>query len=166
MHKTRVNRKNKYMKTLFCFAVGALIAFAGCNKTSLSQMAAGTWQLVQKQSNIASPYTTITQPSADSSVLLILDADNTYETKLNEQIISQGTCSVTIDAAYNNTQVLQLDNFATTGIFSPFIINEVGTNGQVLSSFSGFFMTINNDTLTLQTPYTPGGYIAYTFVKK
>ena len=154
------------MKTLFCFAVGALIAFSGCNKTSVSQIVAGGWQLVQKQSSIASPYTTATTPSADSTVLLVLNADNTYKTTLNGQIISQGACSVSIDTAYNNTQVLQLDNFATTGIFSPFIINEVGTNGQVLSSFSGFFMTINNDTLTLQTPYTPGGYIAYTFVKK
>ncbi len=159
------------MKPLFYLPAIALIALLACNKTAGiritgSESANDGWQLAQKLSSIAASFGVVIIPSTNSSVLLALNADNTYITELNGQIISQGTYSTTIDTSYNNTKVLQLNNFITTGIFNLLPLEEFGSNGQVLSVSDGLFMTTSNDTLTLTSPFTPGGYISYTFLKK
>ncbi len=157
------------MRSFFFILFACIIFLSSCKKTigalTPDNSPAGGWLLQQKASSIASPYATITKPQRDSAVLLQLNTNNTYTCELNRQKISQGSYSITTDSSYNNARVLQLNNFVTTGIFNLFTIDEVTRDGRILSSSSGFFMTISNDTLTLRTPYTPGGYIEYTFLK-
>jgi len=156
------------MKTLFCFALICFVAVYGCSKSATTLTSGSGWRLVQKESSFESlgRVETTTAPAADSSVLLELNNDSTYTTQLNGRVISSGSYSITIDTGYYNTPVLQLNNFTRTGIFNNLIEMEVGANGQILSTFSGFYMHSSNDTVTLATPITPGGYAKYTFIKK
>jgi hypothetical protein len=65
-----------------------------------------------------------------------------------------------------NEQVLELNNFTTTGIFGLFPVEEIGTNGQIVSVFDGLFMKISNDTMALSSVLTPGGSSSYIFVRR
>jgi len=152
------------MKQLFHLSAFVLFALVSCKKTSVTQHLGGGWQLAQKQSCFG-PTCLVSSPTADSSVTLVLDANNNYRSELNGNLIAQGSYSISTNVAYNNTQVLQLNNFVTTGIFNLFTIEQIDTNGHVLSTFNGLYMKTSNDTLTLSSPLTPGGFISYTFVK-
>ncbi len=165
LHITAVGIINKQMKPLFFLTVVTVMVLYGCHKTSIEQRVSGNWQLVQKTGSIGPTFFT-SEPAADSSVQLVLHANNTYVSKLNEQTVSQGNYSITTNTSYNNAKILELDNFITTGIFGLSTLYEIGTNGQVLSTYNGLSMTISNDTLTLQTALTPDGNTAYVLVKK
>jgi hypothetical protein len=154
------------MKALFYVAIASFIALSACTKSSsLSNTSPpGEWQLLKKYSYIGN--TRVLTPSEDSSVLLVLNPNGKYVSELNNKIICQGSYSISTDTAYYNNQVLELNNFITTGIFRLFPEFEIGTNGQVLSVFDGLFIYIKADTLTLSSGATPGGYISYIFVKR
>lgn len=157
------------MKGLFYLTIISTITLFACNKSSSIVSSdiktAGAWQLVQKNWFLGGGSGVLT-PSKDSSVLLILNTNNTYISQLNGKTISAWSYSITKDTSYNNAQVLQLNNFKTTGIFSLFTVEELGTNNQILSVFNGLFMNISNDTLTLSSASTPGGWDSYIFVKE
>ena len=153
------------MKKLCYAALVCLAGICGCTKNA-GIITGGGWQLVEKSSSFGYVYAVNSAPAADSSVLLVLNNDSTYATKLNGQVVSSGSYSVAVDTSYNNTPVLQLNNFTTTGIFSVLTLTEVGANGQAISSYNGMFMHASNDTLTLSTIFTPAGYTKYTFVKR
>src|ERR1700733_631416 len=151
--------KQKFrMKPAFFITIMFALALSACDKSAPYTPNAGEWQLSKKYLNIAGGNWVLT-PSSDSSVLLALDSNGTYVSRLNNKVVSQGAYSITRDTSFLNEQVLQLNNFNTTGIFNLFTLEEIGTNGQVLSVFDGLFMNISSDTLTLSSPPTPGGFI-------
>jgi hypothetical protein len=158
------------VKYLLYLTVISLTTFCACSKsepivTLYDKNSTGTWQLVQKNWGLGATDGILT-PAKDSVVLLELNTDNTYISKLNGNPVSQGSYSITIDTSYYNTQTLKLNNFTTTGIFALFIIIELDTNGQVKSTFDGLYMNISRDTLRLSSPPTPGGFSSYIFVRK
>ena|SRR5579871_1742724 len=154
------------MKTQpFLFIISCVFLFA-CTKPSSANAKNSLhgWQLLQKYQAVVATAQTI-KPRPDSAVLLMLNADSTYFSFLNNDTISKGTYSIYTDTA-GFGPILQLNNFKTTGIFSLLTLYEIGQTGQVISEFSGLFMYINSDTLTLSSPPTPGGNVVYTFIKK
>jgi hypothetical protein len=156
------------MKGLFYLTVISSIILFACRKSSINQSlirTSGGWQLANKN-RVIGPYGSIIVPTKDSSVLLVLNPDNTYTTELNGKLVSSGSYSITTDTSQFNEQVLQLNNFKTTGIFSLFTVYELGGNNQVLSEYDGFTMETSNDTLRLYSVTTPGGWETYTFVKE
>ena len=126
---------------------------------------AGNWELMQKSSSIG-PLETVTKPSADSSVLLILGRESNFVSELNGIVVSQGSYSIQPQPNYPSDLSLQLNNFKTTGIFSLFTLYEVGNNGQVISTYDGFTMRASHDTLSLTSVITPGGNESYIFIKE
>jgi hypothetical protein len=163
-----VNLEPSFMKGLIFLPLISFIALFACHKSSINSSeinTAGGWQLAEKNS-VLGPYDIILKPSKDSSVLLILNSNSTYTTELNGITVSSGSYSIAPDTSDVNEQVLQLNNFKTTGIFSLFTVYELGGNNQVLSDYDGFTMKTSNDTLMLYSVTTPGGWETYTFVKK
>lgn len=147
--------------------ISSIILFA-CRKSSINQSlirTSGGWQLTNENQAIGNS-DTILMPSKDSSVLLVLNPDNTYTSELNGKLVSSGSYSITTDTSQFNEQVLQLNNFKTTGIFSLFTVYELGGNNQIISEYDGFTMNMSNDTLTLSSVATPGGGEIYTFIKE
>jgi hypothetical protein len=123
------------------------------------------WNLVQKTASIG-PTTLVTAPAPDSAVTLILDSvTNTYMSQLNGQTVCQGAYTIAKDTSYYDSQILTLDKFATTGIFQPFILYQIGTDGQILSTYDGWTMYLRADTMTLTSALTPGGFSQYVFTK-
>ena len=158
-----VSRQMTSMKTSPFRAIVPIIALFACTKSASTTTAAGNWQLIQKNYSLGPGNRTVA-PSNDSSVLLTLNANGQYLSKLNNKVISQGSYSIASNASSN--PILYLNNFNTTGIFALFRVEEIGSNGQVLSIFDGFTMNISNDTLTLSSALTPGGFTSYTFAKR
>ncbi len=154
------------MKPLFYCTTIFLIIFSACHKTGSNRNVDRSWQLVEENWTVGPSPLMTAEPSGDSSVLLTLNANNTYSTELNGKVVAQGSFSITTDTSYNNAKVLQLNNFVTTGIFGLTTQTEVGANGQVLSVFDGLFMTLTSDTLTLAGAPTLDGSTAYKFVRK
>lgn len=153
------------MKALSYSAILLLLTLSACHKSNTSKPYTGNWQLLQK--NWTYGYGIgASAPSNDSTVLLQLYSNNIYVSRLNNQLISQGSYSITTEASDLKKQVLQLNNFQTTGLFALSTLIQVGTNGQVITKYNGFEMNISNDTLTLTSALTPLGYSSYTFVKK
>ena len=158
------------MKSLFYPTIILFITLFSCNKdnpqnTSSDTGLVGNWQLIQKSSSIG-PLQTITRPSADSSVLLILNKDSSFVSKLNGIVVSQGSYSVQPQPNYPSDSTFQLNNFKTTGIFSLFTLYEIGNNGQVISTYDGLTMRVSHDTLRLASVITPGGFSSYIFIKE
>jgi len=158
------------MKSLFYPTIILFIALFSCNKDNPENSApdtglVGNWQLRQKTSSIGPLYAVI-KPSADSSVLLILNKDSSFVSELNGFIVSQGSYSVEPQPNYPSDSTFQLNNFKATGIFSLFTIYEMGNNGQVISTYDGFSMRLSHDTLRLTSVITPGGYSSYIFIKE
>jgi hypothetical protein len=153
------------MKPLSYVIVICTLVLSACKKAHTSSAAAGEWQLIQKDWSLGAGSWTLA-PSPDSSVLLQLNSNGTYVSKLNGHSVAQGSYSVIPDTTFFIKQILQLNNFKVTGIFEPFTVSMLGTNGQVLSTSYGFFMTLNNDTLSLSSALTPAGNASYTFVRK
>jgi len=149
---------------LFIISVIGLLA---CHKSTLGTGGGnGDWRLVNKFMSIGSSSSELL-PSKDSAVFLELDSNGRYFTWLSNKIVSQGSYSFAVDTSafsYGDS-ILQFNNFQTTGIFSLFYLYEIGTNGQVISSFDGLYMTISHDSLMLTSALTPGGYLSYLFVK-
>jgi len=152
------------MKTPSYLVILFVLTLSACHKSNASKASSGGWLLVQKDWALGAGGGTLT-PSKDSAVLLQLNGNGTYVSKLDSKPIAQGSYSITIDTSYYNDQVLELKNFKTTGIFTSFIIFQIGTNGQVVSESDGLILKISNDTLKLSSPLTPGGFVSYTFVK-
>lgn len=142
-----------------------ILTLSACKKAHTSSASAGEWQLIQKYWSIGVGSWSST-PSLDSSVFLQLNSNGTYVSKLDGHPVAQGSYSIIPDTTFFIKQILELNNFKVTGVFAPFTVSMLGTNGQVLSTFDGFFMTLNNDTLTLSSALTPGGNASYTFVRK
>ena len=156
------------MKSFVLALLIALAAFPSCHKSVSGISGAsynGDWRLVNKFSTIGS-IGWVRAPGPDSSVILALNNNNTYTTRLNYKIVSEGSYSVTVDSAFYNRQLLQFNNFKPTGIFALFAVGQVGVNGQLLSVFDGMFMNISHDSLTLSGALTPGGSVSYLFVKQ
>ncbi|MBN9385961.1 MAG: hypothetical protein J0H74_34715 [Chitinophagaceae bacterium] len=153
------------MKPLSYSVIIFILALFACKKAHTSNTPASVWQLVQKRSSIGGG-NWVAAPSWDSLVVLQLNFDGTYVSRLNNHIVSQGAYSITTDTSYYIKQILELKDFKATGIFGPFTVFQLGTNGQVVSTFSGFFMTIDNNTLTLSSVITPGGNVSYTFARR
>ena len=155
---------NQRVCVLFIISVIGLFA---CHKSTLDTGGGnGDWRLVNKFMSIGSSSSELI-PSKDSAVLLELDSNGLYFSRLNNKIVSQGSYSIAVDTSvfsYGDT-ILQFNNFQTTGIFNLFTLEKIGINGRVISSFDGFYMTISHDSLTLSSAFTPGGYLSYLFVK-
>ena len=159
--------KKTHMKALILAGLIAMTVFPSCHKmvSNTSTSYNGDWRLVNRYSTIGS-IGRVQAPGRDSSVFLALNSNNTYTTRLNYKIVSQGAYSVTIDSAFYNRQLLEFSNFKPTGIFALFTVGQVGVNGQLLSVFDGMFMNISHDSLTLSGALTPGGTVSYLFVKQ
>lgn len=162
--------ENNFMKALFYPIIVLFMALISCNKdnpqnTSSDTGLVGNWQLRQKSSSIG-PLQTITKPSVDSSVLLILNNDSSYVSKLNGFIVSLGSYAINPAPNYPSGASFQLNNFKTTGIFSLFSLYEMGADGQVIATYDGFSMSISHDTLSLISALTPGGNESYIFIKE
>ncbi len=153
------------MKAFLPVILIAVTAFFSCHKSGYSTSTTGDWRLVHKYSYIGLSNRVLT-PSRDSSVSLSLNTNNTYTTWLNKKVVSQGSYSISTDTAFYNNQLLELNNFTPTGIFSLFRLVQVGANGQVLSVFDGFYMHLSHDSLALSGALTPGGSISYLFVRQ
>ncbi len=158
------------MKTLFNATIILFIALFSCNKDNPENKSSDTglvvnWQLRQKSWSIGPSYNVI-KPSVDSSVLLILNRDSSFVSELNGIVVSQGSYSIQEQPNYRSDSIFQLNNFKTTGIFSLFTLYEIGNNGQVISTYDGFTMTISHDTLSLASAITPGGNESYIFIKE
>jgi hypothetical protein len=154
------------MKTSFYLLLISVLVMFGCRKSNVNPIVTKSgWNLIQKNEAIGANDLILT-PSGDSSVLLVLNPDGTYSTDLNGVTVSHGTYSITTDTSYYSEQILQLNDFKTTGLFNLFTLYQIGSNNQVISEYDGLYMNISNDTLTLSSPPTPGGFIAYTFIKK
>jgi hypothetical protein len=158
-----VTSKNDCMKLLYFLLLTYFLFFAGCSKsnsvTAKSHDGTNYWKLLQRVWSIG-PYTNSEKPDSDSAVELVLAADSTYMSNLNGQLICTGKYSIT------NGYVLELNSFKTTGIFSLFVGYLVDSAGNVLSMYDAFTMNVSNDTLTLTSAITPGGYEFYTFIKE
>ena len=161
----RVSPKKTHMKAFVLAGLIAMTAFLSCHKMVSGTSYSGDWRLVNKFSTIGS-IGRVQAPGRDSSVLLALNSNNTYTTRLNYKIVSQGAYSVTIDSSFYNRQLLEFSNFKPTGIFALFTAGQVGVNGQLLFVFDGMFMNISHDSLTLSGALTPGGTVSYLFVKQ
>ena len=153
------------MKSLFYPTIILLIALFSCNKNNFDTNLVGNWELRQKNSLIG-PFETVIKPSADSSVLLILNRDSSFVSKLNGIVVSQGSYSIQPQPNYPSDLIFQLNNFKTTGIFSLFTLYEIGNNGQVISTYDGLTMRVSHDTLRLASVITPGGFSSYIFIKE
>jgi hypothetical protein len=158
------------MKTLFYPTIILFTALFSCNKDNPENKSpdtglVGNWQLRQKSWSIGPSYAVI-KPSADSSVLLILNGDSSFISELNGIVVSQGSYSIQQQPNYPSDSIFQLNNFKTTGIFSLFTLYEIGNNGQVISTYDGFTMKISHDTLRLASTITPGGNESYIFTKE
>jgi hypothetical protein len=152
------------MKWLLYPIVFTAFLFYGCSKSNSSSDGSPfvRWQLVQRDQYIVSEK--IITPSADSAVYLLLGTNNVYHADLNSTTISSGSYAITVDA-YEDS-VLELKSFKTTGIFSLFVLEEINSNDQIVSIYNGLSMRTMNDTLTLSTAPTPGGFTSYIFVKR
>ena len=159
------------MKTLFyCSILVFITAFVACTKNSsdLSNTnITGNWVLVKSVWNSSGIYTTY--PAKDSSVLLVFNSKNTYQSLLNNNAVSQGNYSVSnVPNAFVYSYALKLQNLHVTGIFAPLVVSQVNSNGQIVSTdTASFFMNISHDTLTLIPDVAiPAGQEVYTFVKQ
>jgi hypothetical protein len=159
-----VKREKDSMK-LLSYAAVIFILLSACKKTHTSNASTGEWRLIQKDWSIGPGSWTLT-PSSDSSVFLQLNGNGTYVSKLNDRPVARGSYSIIPDTTFFIKQILELNDFKVTGIFAPFTVSMPGTNGQVLSTSYGSFMTVSNDTLTLSSALTPGGNASYTFARK
>lgn len=159
-----VKEEKDSMKPLSYSVIIFILVLSACKKTHTSSASAGGWLLIKKDWSVGAGSWTAS-PSLDSTVLLQLNSNGSYVSKLNGHIVAQGRYSIIPDTASYIKQILELYNFKTTGIFSLFTLSQLGTNGQVVSTFDGFFMTLDNNTLTLTSALTPGGYTSYTFVR-
>jgi hypothetical protein len=152
------------MKVFSCVLVLFLAGFPGCKKNLSNLQATGVWNLVQENLNIAGG-SSVLVPRADSSVELILLPNFNYQTELSGKIVAAGSYAINPDVSNSVQNVLQLYNFKKTGIFALFTVYEIATSGQVLSAYDEMFMTIRNDSMTLSSGITPGGWISYTFAR-
>jgi hypothetical protein len=161
--RTESRIQNQKLYILFFISVIGLLA---CQKSTLQTGGNAGWRLANKYLSIGNSSSELI-PSKDSVVLLELDSNGLYSSRLNNKIVSQGSYSIAAGTSVYSygDSILQLNNFQTTGIFNLFKLVEVGTSGQVISSFDGFYMTISHDSLTLSSAFTPGGYLYYLFVK-
>ncbi|HVU54478.1 MAG TPA: hypothetical protein VHD83_05455 [Puia sp.] len=154
------------MKVRSYLPIALTLLFAACSKSISHQVhgtgAAGSWLLVNKQQVIGAG-SHDTQPTRFTSVRLTLNDDSTYTSRLNDQIVSQGAYSIIRDTSGDYVGTLELKDFKTTGIFSLFYLYEMGANGQPSFVYSGMSMNISNDTMTLSSLITPGGWIIYQF---
>ena len=151
------------MKVLFYLLIIFITALFACTKSASGSNPFGTWRLVQEKWSLG-PNAGVKTPSSDSTVTLTLSRDNHYSASLNGNIISEGGFSITTDSS--DKKVLELNNFQTTGIFSLFTLYQIGTNGQVASTFDGLYMTFNDDgTMNLSSAITPGSFTSYTFAR-
>lgn len=150
------------MKAVAYSAILLALTLFACSKNNASS---GGWQLVKKNWSLG-PNGGIMVPGVDSAVSLDLKGNNTYVSRLNNNIVSQGSYKISPDGSNYNRLVLELNDFKPTGIFSMFRLFQLGTNGQVVSEFDGLYMHISHDTMTLSSPLTPGGNVSYTFVKR
>lgn len=153
------------MKSIIYPTIILFITLLSCNKDNSDTNVSGNWELMQKSSSIG-PLESVIKPSADSSVLLILNRDNSFVSELNGIVVSQGSYSIQAQPNYPSDLSLQLNNFKTTGIFSLFTLYEIGNNGQVISTYDGFTMRASHDTLSLASVITPGGNESYIFIKE
>ncbi|MBN8854090.1 MAG: hypothetical protein BGO55_06840 [Sphingobacteriales bacterium 50-39] len=124
----------------------------------------GNWLLMAEHPDIG-PNPKDIRPARDSSVLLTLNDDRTFISRLDNKIVSQGSYTLVRNSASDYYPTLQLDGFKTTGIFSQFTLYQLGTNGQVLSVYDGMSMKVAGDTMTLYGLPTPAGMLSYTFLR-
>ena len=154
------------MKALFYPVIALTLLLTSCGKSKPffvhGSGPTGNWLLVQKEQTFG-PTTREIRPARDSSVLLTLNDDSTFVSKLDNKVISQGTYSITRDTSLTYLGTMELKSFKTTGIFSLFYLYEQGPNGQV---YDGLGIKVSNDTMTLSSVITPGGWISYMFVKE
>lgn len=157
------------MKTLFYCSI-ILLIITGCSKHATDNSTTsftGNWNLIKSVWMEGGKYTTY--PAKDSAVSLILSTDYTYQSKLNNVVVSKGNytaVSTGLDSFYQRD--LKLQNFQSTGIFKPLVLFQEDATGQIISvDTTNFFMAISQDTMTL-TPdvITPGGQNYYYFVKQ
>src|SRR5436309_11632504 len=119
-----VNGEIGNMKNILFFVLAFIVVLGACRKSGLNSSSldsAGTtkWQLVQKNWAVGASYG-IMVPAKDSPVVLALNSNSTYVSLLNGKTISQGDYSITTDTTVYHRQVLELNNFNTTGIFGLF----------------------------------------------
>src|ERR1700743_2831607 len=114
------------MKTLFLWMTIVTLTQAICRKPAnwnmLSVRAAiGNWKLLKADRSQGRAGFATTQSSGNSSIMLVLNADNTYFTTLNDKIISQDRFSISPDTLDLSRQILRLNKLKPTGIFTPFM---------------------------------------------
>jgi len=154
------------MKVLFYLPITLTLLVASCSK-SISHHSQGTgvngsWLLLEKRQVIgAASYDT--KPTILTSVTLTLNDDSTFTSRLDGQVVSQGAYSIIRDTSGTYVGTLELRGFKTTGIFNLFYLYEMGP---VPTVYSGMSMKISNDTMTLASMITPGGWLSYEFARK
>jgi len=157
------------MKISFYPLIALSLLLASCSKSTAHHTSGtgpiGSWQLVKKQQVIGAGSQNIVPPRF-SSVELTLNANSTYTSKLNNDVVAQGAYTIIPDTSGYHIGGLELKNFKTTGIFSLFTVYQLGSGGQVVSEYDGMSMKISHDTMTLTSVITPGGWISYDFVRE
>lgn len=151
------------MKVLFYLPITLTLLVASCSK-SISHHGQGTgvtgnWLLLEKH-QVLGAGSHDTKPTIFTSVKLTLNDDSTFTSRLDGQVVSQGAYSIIRDTSGMYVGTLELKGFKTTGIFSLFYLYEMGPAPTV---YSGMSMKISNDTMTLASLITPGGWLSYVF---
>jgi hypothetical protein len=147
-------------KVIFAFFV--LVSQIWACKKAFNSNFAGVWNLA-RETYISGQVETIT-PSTDSAVQLILFENFNYMSKLGNTLVSAGTFSLSKNSVVLDEPLLVLNNFKQTGIFAQFILYE-DNNGIFRQTFEGMYIQVNNDTLTLAGPPTPGPELSYIFYR-
>lgn len=153
------------MKTLFYCSIIMLIV-VGCSKyTTNNTPFTGNWTLIKSVQIWFTGAQFATYPAKDSAVSLILSTDYTYQSKLNNVVVSKGNYTVSTPSVQplltsSFQRDLKLQNFQLTGIFQE-------NTGQITPpDTANFLMNVSQDTMTL-TPalIAPGIQMVYYFIK-
>jgi len=152
------------MKVPFYLPITLTLLVASCSKTishhSQGTGVTGSWLLLEKH-QVLGAGSHDTKPTLLTSVTLTLNDDSTFTSRFDGEVVSQGTYSIIRDTTGMYVGTLELKGFKTTGIFNLFYLYEQGPGGPPV--YSGMSMKISNDTMTIASIITPGGWLSYVF---
>jgi hypothetical protein len=159
------------MKTLLFFVIIVVALCSSCQKSSSgqgNQATAGlinSWRLAQVNATVG-PNNFVETPAPDSSVLLTFNADNTYASFLNGQLVSQGGFSLSTDSSEVGWQLVEMNNFQTTGLLSDWKLY-LDSAGTLVLIDDKMALKISHDTLYMEPgSISFGGWDIYVFLKQ
>jgi hypothetical protein len=158
-----------FMKTLLSLVIIVVALCCSCKKSASGD--AGTaglinsWRLAQVNAAVGNN-SFVETPAPDSSVLLTFNADNTYASYLDGQLVSHGGFSLTTDSQEVGWQLVELNNFQTTGLLSDWKLY-LDTAGTLVLIDDKMALNISHDTLYMEPgSLSFGGWNIYIFLKQ